>query len=238
MFAISKVCKGRCAPEVNLIINVNESGGIIMLKKLLAAGFIFLFVIVLGFARSGYAREECECYMGKFYLYGEVANGPTKNGDGDTDGDCYDPDPSYEHLQDTGYCGFIKICEGNIVQLILAETDGDDKTNGDNIYFAIDSKCQMENGQFICSIEEFEIPEFCGKYSALVHGGNAVVRKCNSFFGDGIIAKGKFLAGPNQDEKDQEPGTLPMFAKMNFIIFADLMAECPTTRNGCNPDPT
>ncbi len=97
-----------------------------MLKKLLAAVFVCLLVVVLGFARSGYAQQEDKCFKGRFYLYGEVAN------------DSDEPaDPAYEHLIDTGLCGFVRYSENGetLVQLILAEEDGNDTTNDNNIYF-------------------------------------------------------------------------------------------------------
>ncbi len=95
----------------------------------------------------------------------------------------------------------------------------------------------MEDGKFICEIADFMIPKFCGeceKYAAHVHGGNAVVKKYDTW-GDRIVVKGKFLAGPNEAEGRQHPETLVMFAKMNFIIFADKLDGCPEG-SGC-PEP-
>ncbi len=109
------------------LLTLTKVERLIMLKKLLAAGFICLFVAVLGFARSGYAQPNgYECFQGKFYLYGEVAN--------DSNGPA---DPAYEHLIDTGLCGFVRCSENGetLVQLILAEEDGNDTTNDNNIYF-------------------------------------------------------------------------------------------------------
>ncbi len=59
--------------------------------------------------------------------------------------------------------------------------------------------------------------------TAIVHGGNAIVRKHNKHFGGGIIVRGKFLAGPEGsggvDPVTDTVDIVLMYAKMNFIIF-------------------
>ncbi len=200
--------------------------GLIMLKKLLAAGFICLFVVILGFARSGYAQED-ECFQGRFYLYGEVAN------------DSNVADPSYGHLIDTGLCGFVRCADNSniLVQLILAEEDSNDATNDNNIYFAIVDPCEKgSRGKFICAIDEFEIEDFMGTgYRAIVHGGNAVVTKHNKRDGS-IVVKGKFLAGPEGSEgQDPHPETMLMFAHMHFVIFTVPVPCPPYDVRGCDP---
>ncbi len=77
--------------------------------------------------------------------------------------------------------------------------------------------------------------------TAIVHGGNAIVRKHNKHFGGGIIVRGKFLAGPDVsvdpviDPLNRPDDALLMFTKMNFVIFADKVDCLPTRRaHACN----
>ena len=72
------------------------------------------------------------------------------------------------------------------------------------------------------------------EYTAIVHGGNAVVRKRDKHWGEGIVVRGEFLAGPEGDSlPNTYIGSQHMFAHMHFVIFADPLVECPPGR-GCS----
>ncbi len=67
-------------------------------------------------------------------------------------------------------------------------------------------------------------------YTAVVHGGNAVVTKKDKRDGS-IVVRGKFLAGPEGASGMSYIGAQNVFAHMHFVIFADPI-PCPTIR-GC-----
>lgn len=145
-----------------------------------------------------FSHAQCQCYQGNSYVVSDWTN---QMGE-------------YENILDyPGKCGFFKICNDDIVQVIL---------RGETSYFAIHSQCDG----MICAIDEYEIDNEQG----LVHGGNA---KIVNLYPDRGFIRGKFIAHP--DGQDPHPGRETFYASGQFYVYQADPVECPASgRRGCD----
>mmetsp|Transcript_15000 Transcript_15000/g.22895 ORF Transcript_15000/g.22895 Transcript_15000/m.22895 type:complete len:189 (-) Transcript_15000:220-786(-) len=172
-----------------------------------------LLLLLLSPVKADVFSATCKCYQGTFEIKGEW----TPYGD--------QAQLKFDSsMQDQGQCGFIKVCDGTVLQLVMG---------GETSYFAIDSACSatspcgtVAKSEHVCAIDEFEILTDAAKVPALVHGGNAEITV-------GLTGvEGQFIAGPS--EQDPHPDRPLFYSSAEFTIKNLSSVECPVSGRGCD----